>query len=86
MAVGKDFHDGRAASEAAVEFFEGIGAGGMDGDGRDKFGMFLSEVQDVIVRDVVGADVFHFSALVIVNFVLGEYDNCPKGRGADKVE
>jgi hypothetical protein len=58
----------------------------MDGDGGDEFGMLPGEVQDVIVRDVVGADVFHFFALVVVNFVLGENDNCAKGGATDQVE
>lgn len=86
VAVGKDFHYGRAAGEATVEFFEGVGPGGMDGDGGDKFGMFPGEVQDVIVRDVMGADVFHFLRLVVVNFVLGENDNCAEGGTANQIE
>lgn len=86
VAVGKDFHDGRAAGKTAVEFFESIGSGRMDGDGRDKFGMFLREIEDVIVGDVVGTDVFHFLPVVVVNLVLSQDDNCAEGRGADLVE
>ena len=86
VAVGKAFHDGRAGFKATVEFFEGIGSGGMKGDGGYEFGMLFREIEDVIVRDVVGADVFHFSALVIVNFILSEDDNRAEGGAADEVE
>ena len=83
MAVGKDFHDSGARFEATVEFFDGIGPGGMNGDGGDEFGMFPGEVEDVIVRDVVGADVFHFLPLVVVNLVLSEDDNSSERRASN---
>ena len=83
VAVGKDFHYGPATSEAAVEFFEGVRARRVDRDGRDEFGMFPGEVQDVIVRDVVGADVFHFLPLVVVNLVLSEDDNSSERRASN---
>lgn len=51
----------------------------MNGDGGYEFGMFLCEVEDVIVRDIMGADIFHFSSLVVVNFILSENDNCAEG-------
>jgi hypothetical protein len=86
VAVGEAFHDGRAGFKAAIEFFQSIEPGGMNGDGGYEFGMLLCEVEDVIVRDIVGADVFHFSALVIVNFILSEDDNCAEGGAADEVE
>jgi len=86
VAVGKDFHYGCAAGQASVEFFKGIRSGGVDRDGWNEFGMFLRQIQDVIVWDIMGADVFHFPTLVIVNFVLREDDYCAKGRSAHEVQ
>src|SRR5690349_17270152 len=80
VAVGEDFHYGRAASETAVEFLECVGSSGMDRDSGDKFGVFLCEFEHEVIRDIMGTDVFHFLPLLIVNFILREnYDSAQRG-------
>ena len=75
LAVGEGLHHNRAVFEAAIEFVEGIRAGGMDGDGGEKFGMFAGELEDEVVGHVGVAAIGDDLALCVINGFLSEEAN-----------
>ena len=70
LAVGQAFHHHCAPGEAALQFFECVGPGRMNRNGRQEFGMPPRQGKHVLVRHIKRASARKCGSPIIVDLLL----------------